>query len=166
MASLQFRAILPKKFNAKTILAEAVKEMKDIHKDVTKDFDDTVSTWDTDVKFDKQFQQTPKRIRFFTGTGNEIYSYVSLGTKPHRIRPKRAKALHFLGTYSAKTSPGTIKAKSGGSSGADVFSKGVQHPGTKARNFDVLIAKKWRSPFAKRLTQAVNRGAKKSGHAI
>jgi hypothetical protein len=166
VASLQFRAILPKKFNAKAILAEAVKEMKDIHKDANKDFDDTVSTWDTEVKFDKEFQQAAKRIRFFTRTGNEIYGYVSLGTKPHRIRPKRAKALHFMGTYSAKTSPGTIKAKSGGSSGADVFSKGVQHPGTKARNFDVLIAKKWRSPFVKRMTQAVGRGIRKSGHAI
>jgi hypothetical protein len=166
MAKPSFRAILPKKFNAKAIMVEAAKEMKGIHRDVNGDFDDTVSTWDNKVKFDKEFQQTTKRIRFFTGTGNEIYGYVSLGTKPHRIRPKRAKALHFMGTYSAKTSPGTIKAKSGGSSGADVFSQGVQHPGTKARNFDVLIAKKWRSPFAKRMRAAVERGIKKSGHAI
>jgi hypothetical protein len=166
MAKLQFTAILPKKFNAKAILAEAAKEMKDIHRDVAGDFDDTVATWDNKPKFDKEFQSQPKRIRFFTGSADPIYGYVSLGTKPHRIRPKRAKALHFLGTYSAKTSPGTIKAKSGGASGAEIFSQGVQHPGTKAREFDKAIAKKWRGPFVKRLRAAVERGIKKSGHAI
>jgi hypothetical protein len=163
---MKFRPIIPVKINVKALMSEVTGEMKDIHKEVSTDFDATVRTWDNKPKFAKEFEQSDRRVRFFTGTDDAVYGYVSGGTRPHIIRPKRRRVLHFQGTYTAKTSPGTIEAKSGGSSGADVFSRGVRHPGTKPRNFPKSILKKWEGPFAKRMTQAMGRAAKKSGHGI
>lgn len=44
--------------------------------------------------------------------------FLEYGTRPHKIRPKRAKALRFIGR-----------------SGQPVFAKEVNHPGTKADPF-------------------------------
>lgn len=54
------------------------------------------------------------RVTGESTTNNEILYYRWSGTKPHRIEPKRAKALRFRG-----------------SSGNFVFAGGVNHPGTK-----------------------------------
>jgi len=167
MATIQVKAIVPKRFNTKTLLAEVAKEMKNLQKDIGEDFDATVSTWKHKPKFDQEFQQSAKSIRTFTGTSDEIYTYVSKGTRAHLIRPKRAKMLAFQGgIYTAKSMPGVLQARSGGPSGDMVYSRGVKHPGTKARNFDEAIAKKWEKSYLQRLTTAVNRGVKSSGHAM
>lgn len=166
MATIKMKAIIPKKLNTRAMMKELTGEMKDIHKEVDKDFDSTVKTWENKPKFDREFSSRPNQIRFFTGTSNEIYGYVSGGTKPHRIVPKRAKVLHFQGNYQAKTSPGSIPAGPGGASGPEVFSKGVMHPGTKPRNFDKQIAQKWKKSFKQRLVKTMKDVAKKSGHSI
>lgn len=54
------------------------------------------------------------RVTAESTTNNEVLYYRWSGTKPHRIEPKRAKALRFRG-----------------SSGNFVFARGVNHPGTK-----------------------------------
>lgn len=162
----QVKIIKPKRFDAKAFMAEIAKEMKALQKEMGKDFDATVSTWDDKPKFEDEFEQNANRIRTFTGTSDEVYTYVSKGTKAHLIRPKRAKVLAFQGTYSAKTMPGTIKARSGGASGDMIYSRGVKHPGTKARKFDELIVAKWEPLYSKRLSAAIDRGAKASGHGI
>lgn len=56
-------------------------------------------------------------------------AYVEFGTRPHVIRPKRAKALRFAPKGQTRLS-GAPKA------GAQViFAKKVDHPGTKAQPF-------------------------------
>lgn len=166
MVTLRMKPIIPKDINKKALFDELEKEMKAIQKEMTKDFDSTVQTWSNKPKFDKEFESSKSRIRIFTGTSNEIYGYVSGGTRPHRIMPKKGKALRFRGSYRAKTSPGVIGSKAGGASGGEVFSKGVNHPGTKARKFDEAIGKKWDRPFRSRIDKAIDRARKKSGHAI
>jgi hypothetical protein len=52
-------------------------------------------------------------------------SYVLFGTKPHIIRPRRRKALRFIGR-----------------SGGVVFARQVHHPGTAANNFMVRALRK------------------------
>lgn len=165
MAQIHAKAIIAKAINHKAMMAELEKEMKAIQKEVAKDFDATVKTWEHKPKFDEKFEAKPRRLYFFVGTGDDIYTYVSVGTKPHRIRPKRAKVLRFSGGYQAKSQPGVIDARGGGSSGGEVFSRGVQHPGTKARKFDEAIAEKWQRPFGDRMEKAMKRAAAKSGHA-
>ena len=75
------------------------------------------------------------------------------GTRPHIIRPKRAKALRFQkGRYMPKTNPGG-KFRGPGKviGGKTVFAKQVHHPGTKPRHFTRRINKDLRKLF---LTQA------------
>lgn len=61
---------------------------------------------------------------------------VELGTKPHDIRPRRAKALRFApgGSGRLSGSPRT--------GGAVVFARKVRHPGTRAQPYMVPGAEK------------------------
>ena len=100
-------------------------------------------------------------------TDDEIYGYVSGGTRPHAIRPKRrGGVLAFKGKYRAKTRPGVLGSFAGGSSGDAVFTQAVQHPGTQARNFDKLIFEKRKIWYNKQMQAAMKRAVQKSGHAI
>lgn len=62
---------------------------------------------------------------------------VEYGTRPHEIRPKKAKALRFPAAGSALTLGGRVKA-----GGKYAFAKVVKHPGTKAQPFMVPGAEK------------------------
>jgi len=78
------------------------------------------------------------------------------GTRPHVIRPKRAKALRFPwggpGSYRPKTiAGGRFRGPGKVQGGQIVFRKQVQHPGTKPRHFTRRINKDLRKLF---LTQA------------
>jgi hypothetical protein len=99
-------------------------------------------------------------------TFDEIYEMVHEGTRPHLIRAKKKKTLKFQGTYSAKTTPGVIQSKSGGSSGPSLYRQVVRHPGFKGRNFTKPIFAKWRPFFERQMQRALDEGAKKSGHSI
>lgn len=113
----------------------------------TKDFEATTSTWDTDVDFATQ-RQSPEE--YSVGTDNEIYGYVSQGTRPHKIRAVNAPNLAFQTGYRAKTTPRQIGSSAGGPFGDSAFAKEVDHPGTEAREFDIAIAEKLQ-PEAERL---------------
>lgn len=58
-------------------------------------------------------------------------AFVELGTRAHDIRPRRAKALRFAPSASARRLTGTPRK------GARdiIFAKKVRHPGTKAKPF-------------------------------
>lgn len=73
------------------------------------------------------------------GTDDPIFQYVDEGTAPHPILPKAGRVLRFRGGYSAKTSPGQLGSGGGGASGGVVFTRRVNHPGTKARDFTALV---------------------------
>ena len=105
-------------------------------------------------------------------TSDEIYGYVNDGTPPHPIPkvPKISGSLAFQwggkGSYKAKTAPRVIGSTGGGPTGPMVFPKQVQHPGTKARNFDDEIQKKWTPKFKRHMEKAMRDAARASGHAI
>ena len=131
---------------------------------VNRDFNATVRTWNTQVVFlVKKAAQIGDRLEGSVTTDSKVYTYVSLGTKPHVIKPKNAKVLRFKGMYKPKTKPNTIGSGSGGAFGDDVFSKGVQHPGTEARNFHLEIAKKRQVNIQNFMTAAIMRAAKAAG---
>lgn len=75
-------------------------------------------------------------------TDDERAKWVDDGTRPHTIRPRTARRLAFRANYKAKTSPGFIGSRRGGSSGPVILAREVRHPGTKARRFTQEIAKK------------------------
>lgn len=65
-----------------------------------------------------------------------IFGYVDRGTKPHIIRPVRAKRLAFRSQYSAKTTPiANFDVGTGRATGPMQYRAEVNHPGNEARDF-------------------------------
>lgn len=116
------------------------------------DFKVTTQTWDH--KPDFAIRQQSEQV--IVSTDDEIYGYVSGGTKPHDIAPKNKRRLAFQTQYRAKTSPRQIASSSGGSSGPFVLAKKVRHPGTKARDFDQVIADKWQKELPRIMDRAID----------
>lgn len=67
----------------------------------------------------------------------DVFKWVDKGTEAHIILPKKPGGmLAFKGGYSAKTAPiARYGVGTGKASGAKVYSRGVFHPGTEAREF-------------------------------
>lgn len=121
-----------------------------VHADLQK----PTSTWKTRVAFQIKAMANARTI----STTNEIYGYVSKGTRPHIIRAKNAKYLNFPSATSPKTRPGSLDAGSGSRGPADTFRQQVRHPGTDARDFDKAAADIAKVEFPKRMQQAVKEG--------
>lgn len=164
---VMFKAIQPAKFKVDEIYKAIEQNAKVVEKGILKDYQATTRTWDHKVDFESVLTINRNGgVSIIVDTDNEIYTFVHDGTKAHPILPRRAKRLRFQGTYSAKTTPGVIQSKSGGSSGDFRYSAGVQHPGTKARNFTKVIFRKWKPFFERSMARALSEGAKASGHGI
>lgn len=133
-------------------------------RDIDNDFQKTINSWTTQVVFlVKTAVITGDRMEGSVSTTSPVYKYVALGTRPHEIKPKKAKFLHFQSGYKPKTRVNTIGSGSGGPFGEDVFSRGVQHPGTEARNFHIEIAKRRQRNLENYVTAALLRAIKAAG---
>ncbi len=139
---MRAKVILPKKLiiDSKAMAKVIENTMNAQAKDIQIDFKVTTQTWNHKPEFVIEVPTPYERI---IATGSIIYSYVNDGTRPHIITPKRSKILRFSPFYRAKTSPRSIGSGPGGSSGDPVVAHVVHHPGTTAREFDDVIAKKW-----------------------
>jgi hypothetical protein len=164
--ALVWKAIKPQRLKDKGFRLTLINKARKIGNAMKRDFEATTKTWNHKPVFTVDVSTKGQGPAVLVGTNSEIYGYVNDGTKPHDIYPKRAKVLRFQGGYSAKTSPGVIGSGAGGSSGATVFSRGVRHPGTKARNFDEVIARKWQTRFRAEMEEAMAQATKESGHSI
>lgn len=136
------RAIVPKRALVDPAkLAKALQNTLDAQaKNIQIDFQVTTRTWSHDVEFPIA---APNPYTREVATTDSVYAMVNDGTRPHPIRPKSGGVLVFKGGFRSKTLPRTIASSSGGSSGPEQFSRGVNHPGTTARDFDTTIAQKW-----------------------
>ncbi len=119
------------------MLKAAVNRVAD---DIRKEFLSTTKTWEKKPQF-KRLQKTIGNVYSVTiFTENEIYGYVVKGTKPHIIRAKNAPALLFSYPSTPKTQP-MLLGSGKGSRGSQWAQKlEVHHPGTEARDFDIVIA--------------------------
>jgi len=154
---VQLKANIPQPVDVTKIIAEERRKAVKVNQEgIRRDFKKTTRTWDHKVTF---FVKTAPRLSgtIVAGTDDEIYNYVSGGTKAHAIRPKptnKSGLLAFQANYKAKTIPRKLKSRKGGSSGPMVFRRAVKHPGTKARLYAETIAKKWQPKFAKAMERA------------
>lgn len=73
------------------------------------------------------------------------------GTRPHPIRPKRAKVLRFKVGGRAKTRPGYIGSTRGSPGKTPVASKRVMHPGTEPRAWTEAITPKAQAELGKNM---------------
>jgi hypothetical protein len=163
---IRLRQIKPKGFRVEPFKTELDRAGTQVAADVLQDFKRTTATWQHKVTWTKQVVATAGQVLLNVGTADAIYRYVDEGTRPHVIRPRRARMLRFATGYQAKTTPGVIGSGPGGARGPVVYAKAVMHPGTKARGFSKAIAKKWRKPFAVAMQRALDKGAAGSGHKV
>lgn len=165
-SSLVWKQIKPKRLNDKGLRLTLINKARKIGNDMKRDFEATTATWKHKPVFEMNVSTKGQGPAVLVGTDDEIYGYVNDGTKPHDIYPVNAKMLRFQSGYAAKTSPGVIGSGGGGASGSMVFSRHVRHPGTKARKFDEIIAKKWQPKFKREMEDAMKAAAKESEHEI
>ena len=100
-----------------------------------------------------------------TGTLKAVqkWKWLDEGTRPHVIRARRAPLLRFRLGYNPGTRPGTLTTRGSYYVGAHWRSaKLVHHPGTKAREWSLLVQQRRRKPFIKRMNTAVRVGMKKA----
>jgi hypothetical protein len=138
---------------------------------VKKEYEKTVTTWNQKPKFDSIVSLAGGDLTLVTGVsgggaGADHWRYVNEGTRPHVILPKGDYPLAFQSGYNAKTTPGLISSKAGGSYGDVVYARGVMHPGTEARNFDEVIGKEMEPRFKRAMEQTMRDVAKASGHGM
>jgi len=132
--------------------------------------DRVVANWENKPDF-----KALKRIRrngitvfvYASGEAAEIWRYVTGGTKPHPITPKRpGYPLRFNwggpGSYKPKTLPIGKIGGPGKVTGPEVRLMRVQHPGTKARRFEEAIADDYKRTFARDIENAMRRGLRRA----
>lgn len=128
------------------------------------DFNRTIRTWRRKPKFDKVGpRRLSGRLAVDVFTEDEIYFYVEAGTRAHIIRPRTARRLRFQPRYTAKTRPGVVGSRAGGPRGPFVTARSVVHPGTKARGFSKLIAKRRQRNLVNLTRLAFNRSFRFGG---
>lgn len=145
--ALVWKAIKPQRLKDKSFRMTIYNKARAVGNAMKRDFEATTATWKHKPVFTVDVSTKGQGPAVLVGTSDQIYGYVNDGTKPHVIRPKRGRVLRFASGYTAKTSPGVIGSGAGGASGGAIFSRQVNHPGTKARNFDEIIAKKMADPI-------------------
>lgn len=127
-----------------------------------RDLKATTRTWQHRVDFGVSVQETDQLYSVTAGTDDTIYGYVDDGTRPHIIRPRRSRYLSFRVGGRSKTRPNVINSSSG-SQGQDwrraYF---VLHPGSGARNFTRIIAKRRQKSFDQDVAQGIAKIARKA----
>lgn len=166
MAVVKVKVLKPATLKIKEMRLELLNGLRSAARAVERDYKLTTATWEHQPKFETIIAMGKGKAEFLVGTDDEIYRYVDEGTKPHMIFPVNAQRLRFQGGYSAKTQPGVIGSSASSTSGGVIYSKGVFHPGTKARRFSEVINKKHERLFKDRMHEAMRKARAKSGHAI
>jgi len=171
--------IIPRRFDYVAMKAVLRKEAAVAVKEMRKDYEKTTRTWKHQPDI-TPYRWTPKGFpaKFKVSVGPKktqqpeyaIFGYVDLGTRPHKIKPKKpGGVLAFMwggkGSYKAKSRPRKLRAYSGGVKGGKLtFRNWVQHPGTKPRHFTKTIQKKWDKLLKPRFDKAMKRAAGESNH--
>lgn len=126
-------------------------------------FNRVVASWDHKPTFRARRVTTPRMIAIDvwpTGPHAKIWVYVSGGTRPHIIRPRRAPRLVFRTNYKPRTSRGGHYGGPGKAMGDVVFAKEVHHPGSYPREFEKHFGRWFRTSkiFTHSLENAIRRG--------
>lgn len=123
---------------------------------IVEDLQAVTSTW----KHKPKFMVSQKLgVRTIT-TADKVFEYVDAGTRPHIIRPRRAKVLRFNTRFKAKSVPNRFVARKGSSSPPVAYAMVVHHPGTKARGFTKLVARRSQKRVGRRFSAAITKAVK------
>jgi hypothetical protein len=150
---MAIKVLYPKSLSFDKLVKAVETGMDAAAEGVRVDFYTTTRTWTT-VK--PKFNVTRQRFVRTVSTANNIYGYVSGGTKPYTIKPKGGRSLAFNSPFRAKTQRGFIGSGAGSKGSNTTFAKEVHHPGIKAREFAETIGKKWEKELAKTVQRAID----------
>lgn len=155
-----------KKFGA---IADELKKTidSDVKSGLLKYFERIVESWEHKPQF-----RAMKRLReggiaiyvYPIGEHAKIWKYVSQGTRPHKIRPKREGGkLAFpwggYGSYKPKTSKGGhYKGPGVVVNPQETVLPEVNHPGNEAREFERHIARWFQPEYRRLIRNAIQRG--------
>lgn len=116
---------------------------------IKKDMEAVTATWDHPVRVEVKIVSGATDVI----VDDDIFTMLDEGTRPHVIRPKRAKRLAFGVPSIAKTSPGVLVSRAGGGGKTRVFARAVQHPGTKPRKWIITSLDKWEPKFQQMMAE-------------
>lgn len=138
---MKMKVLIPKGlvFNAPKLARAVENTLEAAAKDVKVDFGVTTQTWKQKPEFTIE-RKTAERI---VSTQDEIYGYVSEGTRPHVITARGRGGLVFGVPSSPKTHVRAIGSGRGSRGTTIVHARQVHHPGTEAREFEEVIGAKW-----------------------
>lgn len=130
-----------------------------------KSFERVVCNWKHKPEFKGRKFIRPNKMWvdiFAAGEHKKIWIFVTKGTRAHIIRAKRGKTLAFQwggkGSYKPKTKPPGKFGGPGVVVGGEMhFPKQVKHPGSKAREFEKVIAKDEKPWFSRTMENAWRR---------
>lgn len=132
--------------------------------------EEVVADWATEIEFGARKVISEQGITvyiFAKGENKDIWGYVTRGTRPHVIKPKRpGYPLRFKwggpGSYKPKTTtapsfggPGKVQG------GKTVRFAAVNHPGNKRRPLPAAIARKYKPTFSRDMENASRRGVRR-----
>lgn len=169
MSALVIKQIKPSRLKVDAMRLQLLNDMRKVATKIKADFEKTVATWKTKVKFEVQISLSGG-IQVEVFTTNEIYGYVDKGTEEHIVEAKNAPFLVFKwggpGSYSAKTTPRVIGSKDSSQSGTKRGFAWVLHPGNAPREFSKEIQKLWEKKFLRAMEASMRVVAQVSGHAL
>lgn len=148
-----------KPFKSSIFRDEIKAEAKEIQKDMLDDFKRTTKTWKHQPEFSAKvdYGSAVGGVRIQIATDDPIYKYIDEGTKVRYATMTR--------DFQAKTEPNVILSTPG-KGGVLFVNKKRPRPGIKARKFTKIIAKSYKPEFSRRIKNALERAARRSGHSI
>lgn len=164
MPKVSLHAITPKGLTTSKEFKKAVTQPVDkTAKLVKRDYESTVRTWSSKNKptFDVIVAELDGEYTITAGTDSLLYKWADEGTKPHIIRPRKAKFLRFRVGGMAKTTPGVIGSQAGSLGNGWRSADFVLHPGTRKREFSKNIQKRRQKTAEQEISQSVAKLARK-----
>lgn len=109
-------------------------------KGVQADFAATTRTWNHQPEFTITAPSPDRRL---ITTDDAVWSMLDDGTRPHTIRPRFGKVLRFAAGGTPKSRRRYLGANKGSTGTQLVYARGVDHPGTEAREWSTAAQEKW-----------------------
>ena len=169
-----WKVITPKPLNTAAMKAAMQREAQTLARFIRKDFERVTAGWSgarpewmSIVTMDGFSVTVEITVRDPGSEGARKWVYLDEGTRPHPIRPKKAGGvLAFPSTHQAGSRPGSLRTFRGSSGGPTVFTPEVQHPGTEARGWTVMLKEQEEPTVREWLRNACNHAARASGHKL
>ncbi len=154
--AIGIKVILPKKapFDLGKFQQSAIDTLNDVREGIKQDFENTTATWRNKPIFRGKKASGKSFSAHMWGNTNQ-WIWVTGGTKPHTIVPRRATRLRFQSGYRRKTTVRKLGSRGGGSFGGTVFANIVRHPGNKPAEFEKVAAEKWEPKLQKMVKQDI-----------